>query len=123
MSQVDVVVDLQVTMKIGFKWPNRTKASASSRRASTARKPRGGKGALSARKPAVGWTINLSNVPKRSLAQIADCDGEDSESEEYYEGLEAALEAFTLMEEASDDFASGFLDGVLSMLPEDALAE
>ena len=68
LSQVDVVVDLQVTMKIGFKWPNRTKASASSRRASTARKPRGGKGALSARKPAVGWTINLSNVPKRSLA-------------------------------------------------------
>ena len=27
------------------------------------------------------------------------------------------------MEEASDDFAMGFLDGVLSMLPEDALAE
>ena len=55
------------------------------------------------------------------MAQIADCDGDDM-SEEYYEGLEAALDALTQLEEASDDFVEGFLDGVMSMLPDDALA-
>ena len=125
LSQVDVVVDLQVTMKIGFKWPSRTKvadtkaASTASRRASA--RPRG-KGALSSRKPATGWSIKFSaSIPKRSLAQITDCEGDDK-SEEYYEGLEAALDALTLLEEASDDFVEGFLDGVMSMLPDDALA-
>ena len=125
LSQVDVVVDLQVTMKIGFKWPSRTKvadtkaASSASRRASA--RPRG-KGALSSRKPATGWSIKFSaSIPKRSLAQLADCDGDDK-SEEYYEGLEAALDALTQLEEASDDFVEGFLDGVMSMLPDDALA-
>ena len=125
LSQVDVVVDLQVTMKIGFKWPSRTKvastkaASSASRRSAV--KPRG-KGALSSRKPATGWSIKFSaSIPKRSLAQLADCDGDD-ESEEYYEGLEAAYDALTVLEEASDDFVEGFLDGVMSMLPDDALA-
>ena len=126
LPQLEVAVDLQVTMKIGFKWPSRTRvadtkaASSASRRASA--RPRG-KGALSSRKPATGWSIKFStsSIPRRSLAQIADCDGDDM-SEEYYEGLEAALDALTQLEEASDDFVEGFLDGVMSMLPDDALA-
>ena len=67
LSQIDVAVDLQVTMSISFKWPSRKKPSSSSRsRSAVARKPRG-KDALSARKPASGWTIKLTGL-KTSLA-------------------------------------------------------
>ena len=67
LSQIDIAVDLQVTMSFTFKWPSRKKtSSAASKRTAVTRKPRG-KEALTARKPASGWTIKLTGL-KTSLA-------------------------------------------------------
>ena len=103
-------------MSFTFKWPSRKKPSSSARsRTAVARKPRG-KEALSARKPASGWTIKLTGL-KTSLAQIAEGDGDD-----YNLGLQAAYDA--LPEDGfSDAFVEGFLDGVMEMLPGNALAK
>ena len=105
-------------MSINFKWPNRKKAASSARKRPTKGT---GRDRLASKKPASGWTIKINPFAK-TLAQIAEGDGEDSENEDYLKGYEAAQDAFTMMDEASDDFALGFMDGVMSMLPDDVIA-
>ena len=110
-------------MKIGFKWPSRTRTAATtSSRSRTTRAPRG-RAALTAKKPAAGagagWTIRINPFAPKTLAQIGEWEDDDFENLDYLAGFEAAQVALEILDEASDDFVQGFYDGVMSTLPDD----
>ena len=107
-------------MSINFKWTSRTKKSSSAAaRTKVTRKPRG-KEALTARKPASGWTIKLTGL-KTSLAQIEGITEDiDVDNFEYYIGRQAALDAIDGY--TSSAFVEGFLDGLMESFPDLNLA-
>ena len=100
-------------MSFTFKWPSRKKtSSAASKRTAVTRKPRG-KEALTARKPASGWTIKLTGL-KTSLAQIGgitediEVDYDQLEYDLGYSRAVAALQGYHF----TDAFVEGFIDGL-----------
>ena len=100
-------------MSINFKWPSRKKASSSAAaRTKVTRKPRG-KEALTARKPASGWTIKLTGL-RTSLAQIGgitediEIDYDQVEYDLGYSRAVAALQGYHF----TDAFVEGFIDGL-----------